>query len=458
MDFAQHCGQGHGRSWRGILFRRTYPELGDVINKTLEWFPRFFPSAEYNKADHSWEWPDGEALLFRHMMDPKQYWSYHGHGYPWIAFEELCTWPSLDCYLIMMSCCRSDNPDVPRKYRATANPYGPGHNAVKRRWRLPGHRFVPIYPTETDEDGNPLPPRIAICGRYEENFVLRLSDPGYRGRVLASATNEAQKKAWAHADWEIVAGGMFDDCWSDANLVPPFTIPSSWRVDRAFDDGMSKPYSVGWYAESDGTDLTFMDGRRMATVRGDLFRIGELYGAKKDEEGETVPNVGLNHTSEQISELIVRKEIELGLRSPDGGGSLVKPGPADSAIYNSEPGRPSRAQDMARPVRVDGRQFPGVTWTPASKAPGSRKNGWKIVRERLAAVKPKQGTHIREAPGLFVVRGRCPEFERTMLSLSRLDRDQDEIDTNAEDHVADEVRYRMTDKVASAGQARAVLG
>ena len=30
MAFAQHVGKGHGKAWRGIIFRQTYPQLADV--------------------------------------------------------------------------------------------------------------------------------------------------------------------------------------------------------------------------------------------------------------------------------------------------------------------------------------------------------------------------------------------------------------------------------------------
>jgi hypothetical protein len=60
--------------------------------------------------------------------------------------------------------------------------------------------------------------------------------------------------------WDIVAGGMFDDIWyehRDTIIVDPFVIPKGWKIYRAYDHGPSKPFSVGWYAQSDGTDLVF---------------------------------------------------------------------------------------------------------------------------------------------------------------------------------------------------------
>ena len=124
MDFCQFVGRGFGSDWRGILFRRTYPELGDVIAKSRKWFPQIFPGAKYNAGEHYWTFPGGETLLFRHFKVPDDYYNYHGHAYPWIGWEELTTWPTPECYTSMFSCARSANPQIPIRVRSTTNPYG----------------------------------------------------------------------------------------------------------------------------------------------------------------------------------------------------------------------------------------------------------------------------------------------------------------------------------------------
>jgi hypothetical protein len=98
---------------------------------------------------------------------------------------------------------------------------------------------------------------------------------------------------------------MFDDLWdAKVHSVGRFQVPRTWYVDRSFDWGSSKPFSVGWWAESDGSDLVFPNGRRMRTVRGDLFRIAEWYGCVKGKENE-----GLKMTASQIAEGIKLREI-----------------------------------------------------------------------------------------------------------------------------------------------------
>lgn len=449
MDFAQHCGPrkqmpdgrqwaGFGEAWRGILFRQTFPQLADVIVKTRKWLPKLFPNIKYNEGKSTWVWATGETLRLSYIQRESDYWNYHGHEYPWIGFEELTTWPEPTVYLKMMSCCRSSDPKLPswlRKFRGTTNPSGIGHNWVKSRFRLPVPPEKIVGPIIKDtREGVPKidrqPDRIAIHGHLAENKILQLNDPGYRSRIIAAARNKAELAAWIDGSWDIVAGGMFDDIWEgNYHVLPDFDVPRSWRIDRSFDWGSSKPFSVGWWAESDGTDLTMPNGKQVATVRGDLFRIHEWYGWT----GE--PNQGLRMLATDVAKGIIERELKWRIYE------RVQPGPADSAINTVENGR-SIATDMARAVRVHGLTRPGVRWTRADKRPGSRKTGWEQMRKMFADAIPEKG-RPREFPGLFVCE-RCDHFRRTIPVLPRdLEGDPDDVDTDSEDHIADEVRYRV---------------
>lgn len=423
MDFLQHVGLGLGADWRGIMFRRSHPELADVIAKATKWFKRIFPRAEYNKVEKTWTFPGGEQLLLRHIKTVDDYWSYHGHAYPWIGWEELTNWPDDGPYRKMMSCSRSSNPNVPRKYRATCNPYGVGHNWVKRRFRLPAWRGKVIR-DGVDSEGQPEPPRVAIHGNIFENRILLDADPDYVSRLRASARNSSEMQAWIYGDWDIVAGGMLDDVWQPKkHTVEPFPIPASWRVDRAFDWGSSRPFSVGWWAESDGSTVELPDGRVLRTVRGDLFRIHEWYGCDPKE-----PNTGLRMTAAKVALGI--KAREAALLSNRMISRPVSPGPADTSIWDAEPGVPSIAADMEKN---------GVAWVKADKSPGSRKQGWLQLRKRLEdAARPAP----REEPGMFIFTT-CHHWLDLVPVLPRDDKDLDDVDTDAEDHLGDETRYRV---------------
>lgn len=426
MDFFQHVGKGWGAEWRGVLFRQTYPQLADVEAKTKKWFKLLCPKAKYNQANHTWTFPDGEQLLLRHMKSQDDYWNYHGHAYPWIGWEELCNWADDKCYKVMMSCCRSTKPNMPRCYRATTNPYGPGHNWVKARFRLPQSRGKVIRDS-VDKDGSREPPRVAIHGSLFENKILLHADPDYIQKIRAAARNASELAAWIDGSWDIVAGGMFDDIWDGlihvVDPIPLRLLPRGWKLDRSFDWGSSKPFAVLWWAESNGEPFEWK-GKTYGKVKGDLYMIQEWYGWNGTR------NEGVRMLASEIAVGLKDREDDWDIRG------RVNPGPADSAIYDEENGN-NIAKDM---------EAKGVRWTPADKGPGSRKQGWEIIRKMLKGALRPPGGGPREQPGLFIF-SHCLQTLETIPSLSRDDKDLDDVDTDAEDHIGDAIRYRVRKKL-----------
>jgi len=186
---------------------------------------------------------------------------------------------------------------------------------------------------------------------------------------------------------------------------------------------------VGWWAVADGTEVVVgVDAQgapqRRAYPRGTLFRIAEWYGWN----GKA--NEGLRMLASEVGRKIVAMEREMGFAG------RVQPGPADSSIFDTQNGV-CIADDMARS---------GVRWERADKSPGSRRNGWELMRDRLAAGLDWP----MERPGLFVF-DTCRQFLRTVPGIVRDTKNPDDVDTQAEDHCADEVRYRclMPARVAS---------
>jgi hypothetical protein len=182
MDFAQHVGRGFGTEWKDLLFRREYKEFDDLVEKSRKWFPRIFPGAKFiaSKGDYKWVFPNGEKLFFRAAKRPSDYDNYHGHGYPWIGWEELTSWPNDELYIAMLSVCRSAHPGMPRHDRATCNPWGVGHHRVKARFIEPMPRGVVIE----DEQGRE---RVAIHGEIWENTHLLENGPDWTDDKMLGA-------------------------------------------------------------------------------------------------------------------------------------------------------------------------------------------------------------------------------------------------------------------------------
>ena len=392
MDFLQHVGQGHGAHWRGILFRQTYPQLADVIAKSKEWFWRVFPAADYNKAEHVWTFPAGETLSFRHMDNPDDYWGYHGHEYPFIAWEEVVSWATPECYDSMKSCNRSSHHGMPRKYRATCNPWGAGHGWVKERFIDP----APACTAIVDPKGGWT--RVRIHGDVTENKILTSADPEYIA-TLEGIEDENLRKAWRYGDWDIAAGGIFTDVWDPkSHIVEPFAIPAGWEISRSFDWGSSRPFSVGWWALANGEQPK--DCKR-TIARGTWVRIGEWYGWN----GKA--NQGCHMLAAEVARGILEREAQMGIKPREG--------VADSAIFDNGSGlsNESIATTMERI---------GVKWTPANKGPGSRAQGWEKMREHFVAAKQNP----MEKPGLIVFDS-CRQFIRTVPTLLRDDKKPDDV-------------------------------
>lgn len=482
MRFRRHVGQGYGRHWRGIIFDREYKNLDDLVSKSMRWFPNIDPSNKprflSSKSDYRWVWPTGEELLFRAVKRTTDYWAYHGQEFPFIGWNELTKYPTDELYESMMSCNRSsfrpqdfplvidgdifnatgeivlvnnqeDNarewllPEMPLEVFATCNPHGVGHNWVKKRFINASpmgkafKRVVNVFNPRTQQREDIVKTQVHLFGSYRENKFL---SPEYVAE-LETLTDKNKRKAWLGGSWDITAGGMFDDQWdSDYHVVAPFRIPDGWLIDRSFDWGSSKPFSVGWWAESDGSDVQLADGTWRSTVRGDLFRIAEWYGWTGK------PNQGLRMLANDIAAGIIEREIAMGIHQ------RVKPGPADNSIWDVENGN-SIAADMGRAVRIGGKPHKGVTWARSDKSAGSRKAGWERLRRYLkdalpCYVKGKDGQPVRvprEHPGLYVFNV-CKMFIDLFPGLPRDEKDMDDVDTDAEDHIGDEARYEVLSK------------
>jgi hypothetical protein len=476
MRFRRRVGLGYGRHWRGIIFDREYKNLDDLVSKSQRWFPEMpdeqgrLPRFLSSKSDYRWVWSSGEELLFRAIKKESDYWGYHGQEFPFIGWNELTKYPTDTLFESLMSCNRTSFrpedypiynqdtdsweylPELTLEVFATCNPYGAGHNWVKKRFinAAPMGKIqvktMNVFNPRTQRKEDIVKTQVHLFGSYRENIYL---PPEYIAE-LSSITDPNKRKAWLQGDWDVLAGGMFDDMWDSLhNVVKPFGIPSSWRIDRSFDWGSSKPFSVGWWAESDGSDVMMPDGTWRSTVRGDLFRIAEWYGWN----GKS--NQGLMMLASDVAAGIVERELALGIHG------RVQPGPADNAIWDVENGN-SIAVDMRKPVTIKkgpfagkgplaGGKWPGVEWGRSDKSAGSRKAGWEKMRKYMRYARPNylldaNGQPLsripREHPGLFVF-NTCTMFIDLVPVLPRDEVDQDDVDTESEDHIGDEARYRV---------------
>ncbi|MGH9339084.1 MAG: hypothetical protein ACRD1R_05740 [Acidobacteriota bacterium] len=260
--------------------------------------------------------------------------------------------------------------------------------------------------------------------RKEDHTVLTGGKPTWEGLNLARCQDivddiglDAFLSEHQH-ERRLKEGGIVGDIWNEAtHVIEPFEIPAGWHIDRSFDWGSTKPFSVLYFAEADGeTPARLKDGTGRLYQKGTLFVIAEIYGWNGK------PNQGCRYSNGEIARSVKAKEKDLPW------GSRVKPGPADTQIFNVTSGD-SIAADMQRV---------GVRWTEADKGPGSRVNGAQKIRSMLAAaLKEKQ-----EQPALYFF-NTCEHGIRTLPILARDPVKPDDADSEGEDHWWDGLRYRV---------------
>lgn len=401
-DWLQHSSL-YGENAIGIFVRRKLTQLSEVIARTKQLFPKL--GAKYNEQQKTWTMPTGARLKFVYLERDSDAEEYQGHSYTRIYVEELTNFPSPGPIDKLRATLRS-GAGVPCGMRLTGNPGGPGHNWVKARYIDPapqGYKII-TESMEMVQDGRKITvslDRVFIPSKLGDNALLIRNDPTYVLRLRQSGS-EQLVRAWLEGDWSIVDGAYFDN-WDEAKHVRSSDllkhIPRSWTRWRAFDWGSAKPFSVGWYA------LVCADWEPEPGVffpNGAIIRYQEWYGAKK-------PNVGLKMTAVQVAQGIHQREKDM----------LPQYGVADPAIFIRN-GGPSIAEDMA---------IHRCQWRPADN---KRVPGWEQVRKRLEGV--------NGVPMLYLLDNNT-DMIRTLPVLQHDETDSEDLDTEGEDHAADELRY-----------------
>lgn len=425
LAFLVYVGKGFGQHYSGYIIRRQYSELEEIRDQCNELFSDAYKKRfRYKKAEDQFYLPGGERLKLSHAEKLSDYWKFHGKARPYLAWDELVSWPTLALYERMKSICRSKNPKIPLRIRSTTNSLGPGHNAVKSYFKLASLPFGSVI---TNSMGLK---RTNIWGAISENPYL-FNNKTYV-KFLMSQRDPNVRKSWLLGSWDIVAGGALSDVFrTDVHIMETFKIPKDWNVYRCLDWGSARPYCVLWIAESDGSDFVYR-GKTRQSLKGDLFAISELYGIEIDSDGNYQANVGTKETPTQVRDKIIKRERKL-IRYH--GINRIYAGTADSAIY---------AQTRGSKEKTIADLFKPVNFQPSVKGKGSRSDGLEIVRDTFSGSIPDRFGY-REHPGMFFF-NTCTHTLRTVPVLPRDETKVEDIDKNAEDHAFDTIKYFVRKK------------
>ena len=284
------------------------------------------------------------------------------------------------------------------QFRATCNPGGPGHGWVKD-W------VINLGPNKPFHDPNTGLTRVFIPAKLTDNPALLKNDPGYINRLKSSGSPELVR-AWLEGDWDVVEGAFFPEFSKQRHVISPhLRIPSTWTRFRSMDWGSAKPFSVGWWAVVQ--DDQPHEGKILP--RNSIIRYREWYGSK-------APNEGLRLPAETVAKGIRTREQ----------GEFVSYGVLDPAAFAVISG-PSIGETLSKY---------GVYFRRADNSRRSipkKMGGWDQLRARLIGNEDGQ-------PMIFFF-DNCHAILRTLPMMQHSEIDPEDLDTEAEDHAVDEVRY-----------------
>src|SRR3990167_4823528 len=389
------------------MFRRTLPDLRDNHLRGPTSFHAMLEPylasghVRYRAVENEFEFWNGAVLHFCYCDSENDVEKYRGAEIHVLIIDELTHFSEYQVRFLR-SRVRIAGLKVPEKYtnrlprfESASNPGSIGHAWVKRTFISPKPALA-IWRTSAEEGGML---RQFIPARLADNPYLTRDDTQYADRLRGLGA-ENLVRAMLEGDWDIVAGQAFEKLRRDIHCIEPFEPPEDWLCFGSFDWGSSRPFSFGMWAVANGNALP--DGRTYR--RGAIIRFSEIYGWNGK------PNEGLRKEADAVAEMI---RSRIGARKL---GYVA----ADPSMWKVD-GGPSIAENFIRH---------GVV---LRKADNKRLVGYVQVRQRIAG--------DEEGPMLYATKNCHDGFWRTMPDIVMDENHPEDIDTDQEDHCADDVRY-----------------
>jgi len=460
----------YGPAFNAIGFRPTAISFEDAIARSKEIYGPLGATFAKSPTPH-WQMPHGGRIAFAYLENEDDADQYQGRNVTDAWVEEGGLYPRSGPIDRLFGVLRSAH-GVPVQLIITANPGGAGQLWLRDRYGLVPFPLKSRLLSRRIGDGSTHHVAV-IPSRLENNQILLARDPGYKSRLHLVGSAQLVK-AWLEGDWTAIEGAFFD-CWSEKqHVIPPFAIPDDWLRFRSGDWGSASPFSFGWwavvqddfdlpadvdyaaairrrFAETDGghnggepagddpgARLALDRAAKTARIlpRGALVRYREDYGASG-------PGKGLKLSADQVGLRIAKSEksdkrlayavLDPSTFKEDGGPSIAER--INKILLDNKPPLAAfRAADNSRVSRVQGRDR------------GGPMGGWDAVRGRLI------GTAKFDDDGLVDwLTGRpmiycfstCKDSIRTIPTLQHDPDRAEDLDTNSEDHAADDWRYAV---------------
>jgi hypothetical protein len=429
----------YGVAFNAIMFRRTTVSAEDAIERSKEIYGKL--GGRFVSNPPRWRMPHGGRVTFAYLENTEDADEYQGRNVTDAWVEESGQYPNSAPIDRLFGVLRSAQ-GVPIQLILTANPGGAGQQWLRHRYGLVPFPKTPKLLRRKLPNGDEHLVGV-IPSRLTNNRILLARDPGYVGRLYMVGSAQLVK-AWLDGDWTAIEGAFFD-CWAEGqHVLAPFAIPDDWLRFRSGDWGSASPFSVGWWAVvqdefalPDAAGQAIRNSAEPETIsrslpRGALVRYREDYGA-------SAPGKGLKLTAEQVADRIIARErkdakLSYGVLDPsafkeDGGPSIAER--INSRLIHAGLAA-FREADNARVSRT------------VSRDRGGPMGGWDQLRGRMiGTAKTDEHGLINWASGRPAIYcfATCTDSIRTIPTLQHDPHRAEDLDTNSEDHAADDWRY-----------------
>lgn len=414
-------GKSHGMRWDAYkacldnpgcdayLFRRTRVELENTHIKRVvqELHHPQERLGRYNYTRNRWEFPNGSFLNMCYAEHEQDVMKYNSVEFHWLGVDEAGHFtPQQLSYLksrMRTGSWRPRQKNLFPRLIMSANPGGISHNHLREKYIKAAPPETLFHDPDMADPNDPTDPGwscIFIPAKIQDNPHL---DKSYAGAF--GGLPEWQQQMLRDGDWDVVPGAFFDCFNRRKHVIPYFMPPANWLRFRSLDWGHATPFSVGWWAISDGESVMTRHGE-ITLPEGAMVRYREWYGSSGGNKGLRLDGVVV---ADRILEY-EKPDREIKAR--------ISYGVADPQAWRTESG-PSTAEKMIRK---------GVPWR---RADNKREAGWQEMYNRMVGY---------EQPMLYVM-DNCRHFIEQIPVLEADPMNPEDILKKGEDHIGDETRY-----------------
>jgi hypothetical protein len=390
----------------GMYFRRTMPDLKEIIETSHQVFKDIDPDADYNINDHLWTFPScaNSKFEFGHMENEKSKYKYKSRSFSYIAFDELTEFTDT-MYEYLDTRLRTKDPVLDKMLQiySASNPDGPGLLWVRKRF-IEGKEPETIYRKKTVLQSGEVRYYDSVFIPFKLSDNPALADRGTYEMSLLNKRPEV-REAILNGNWWINPGAFLANVWDTRyHVVPNHDVPKGAPIVRSCDPGIGSPSSVTWW---------YVDRN------GGLTGVHNLYLK--------------NHDATMLANRIREIEEYYGWWDPDTEMSPLY-GPLDAQAFKRELAAGTCYAEVMRKC--------GVRWKRSRK---DRFNGCaEIIRRLSARVKDIDG----EEKPLLRWMERCKAPIETLPVLQADPNNPDDVDTKGtEDHCFDDTMYMCLDRV-----------